>query len=122
MGVAERQPWRLRSTSFIVVDEGKPKSSARTSRNLRQSSVQGGGDRGGHSRYNRLPGGRDRGRCCIAHQEGRRWIRGHVGQDEQDLCWGGGGSCLNKPTSCKRFLNWRSSSMTGSPKAEAGGP
>merc|ERR1712037_676799 len=82
----------------------------------------GGGDRGRHSRYNRLPGGRDRGRCCIAHQEGRRWIRGHVGQDEQDLCWGGGGSCLNKPTSCKRFLNWRSSSMTGSPKAEAGGP
>merc|ERR1719458_1680932 len=80
------------------------------------------GDRGGHSRYNRLPGGRDRGRCCIAHQEGRRWIRGHVGQDEQDLCWGGGGSCLNKPTSCKRFLNWRSSFMTGSPKAEAGGP
>ena len=65
-----------------------------------------------------LPTGRDRGRCCIAHQEGRRWvrdkserqfqicigeyryshhhqyhcdhdeIRGHVGQDEQDLCWG----------------------------------
>merc|ERR1712037_331998 len=33
------QPWRLRSTSFIVVDEGTPPSSARSSRNLRQSSV-----------------------------------------------------------------------------------
>merc|ERR1712032_753495 len=38
MGVVLRQPWRSRYTSSIVVDEGTPPSSARSSRNLRLNS------------------------------------------------------------------------------------
>merc|ERR1712158_165967 len=49
---------------------------------------------GGDARDNRLPGGGGRGRCCLAQQKGRRWIRRHIGEDEQDLRRCRGGSCL----------------------------
>merc|ERR1719150_2965556 len=50
----------------------------------------------GHTGHNRLPGGGDRWGRCVAQQEERRWVRGHVRQDEQDLRRRGGGSCIRR--------------------------